>query len=418
MANLKTDSPLSRRIVRAFLDFLNSVEPSPGVDYESIEVAKECLSEVFNIHPDDHSQTKPDQLVSIFNSLETNEQQKQLSKESAERSSTDVSSTSTGQNVSDAKLYEGSQNLNQGEDSAKQSSVSGIFDDELFGQFFAALEKDRYFKPTSDGLDDQIQLDRATKSFHNALKEMQKNGVTTFDKKNLADAFKILGNKALQSHSHSDAVELYTFAICLIKDNAIYYCNRAAAYTQIQHYEEAIRDCLKSAEINPNYSKAYSRLGFAYYAQGKYKDAIEKGFVKALLLDPNNASVKENIRSAEQKLKEEQQRREHQQNSNSTESGQGGFSTNQTTPISFNINEMPADIANMLSGITSNFQGMSSSSGASTVPEININLNSGQQHMPNDIAGTLRSMMGMFSGGAAVPGGNPSDGSNERQPQS
>ena len=55
---------------------------------------------------------------------------------------------------------------------------------------------------------------------------------------------------------------------------------RAAAYTQIHKYNEAIRDCLKSIEIDPNYSKAYSRLGLAYYAQGNYTDAIEKGFKK------------------------------------------------------------------------------------------------------------------------------------------
>lgn len=43
---------------------------------------------------------------------------------------------------------------------------------------------------------------------------------------------------------------------------------------------EAVQDCLKSIEIDPNYSKAYSRLGLAYYAQGNYRDAIDKGFRK------------------------------------------------------------------------------------------------------------------------------------------
>lgn len=55
---------------------------------------------------------------------------------------------------------------------------------------------------------------------------------------------------------------------------------RAAAYTQINKYAEAIQDCLRSIEIDPNYSKAYSRLGLAYYAQGNYRDAIGKGFNK------------------------------------------------------------------------------------------------------------------------------------------
>jgi len=55
---------------------------------------------------------------------------------------------------------------------------------------------------------------------------------------------------------------------------------RAAAYTQINKYTEAIQDCLRSIEIDPNYSKAYSRLGLVYYAQGNYRDAIHKGFRK------------------------------------------------------------------------------------------------------------------------------------------
>jgi len=59
---------------------------------------------------------------------------------------------------------------------------------------------------------------------------------------------------------------------------------RAAAYTQINMCSEAIKDCLKSIEIDPNYSKAYSRLGLAYYAQGKYAEAIEKGFKKGMYI--------------------------------------------------------------------------------------------------------------------------------------
>lgn len=58
-------------------------------------------------------------------------------------------------------------------------------------------------------------------------------------------------------------------------------------------YDEAIKDCLKAIEIDPNYGKAYSRLGLAYYAQGKYSDAINKGFRKGrcvvfLYLDTHN----------------------------------------------------------------------------------------------------------------------------------
>ena len=53
---------------------------------------------------------------------------------------------------------------------------------------------------------------------------------------------------------------------------------RAAAYTQVGNYEAAIDDSNEAIRLDPNYSKAYSRLGLAYYTQGKYKEAIEKGF--------------------------------------------------------------------------------------------------------------------------------------------
>lgn len=48
-------------------------------------------------------------------------------------------------------------------------SLTGISKDELFGQFFEVLEKVHYFKTMPDGNDDQGQLDRATRIFHNAI---------------------------------------------------------------------------------------------------------------------------------------------------------------------------------------------------------------------------------------------------------
>ncbi|XP_057857000.2 protease Do-like 8, chloroplastic [Cryptomeria japonica] len=106
------------------------------------------------------------------------------------------------------------------------------------------------------------------------------------------------GNSAMSSKRYYEAIDLYTLAISLSGDNAVYYCNRAAAHTQVGKYIEAIEDCNKSIQLDPCYSKAYSRLGLVYYAQGKYHDAIQKGFEKALELKTHNTSVKENIRTA------------------------------------------------------------------------------------------------------------------------
>ncbi|XP_071696070.1 uncharacterized protein [Rutidosis leptorrhynchoides] len=70
MANLKeADSPLCRRIVLSFLDFLNSVEPSSGSDKDSLQVAKDSLSEAFKIDSSStESVPKSDSLLQIFNS--------------------------------------------------------------------------------------------------------------------------------------------------------------------------------------------------------------------------------------------------------------------------------------------------------------------------------------------------------------
>lgn len=74
-----------------------AVEPSPGVDPEALEVAKECLSDVFKIN---HLIDSPlnDSLVEIFRSRESTEQREDKSNSSHNQFSTDVPSTSAALN--------------------------------------------------------------------------------------------------------------------------------------------------------------------------------------------------------------------------------------------------------------------------------------------------------------------------------
>ncbi|CAL8997151.1 unnamed protein product [Prunus brigantina] len=437
MAPLKTDSPISRRIVRSFLDFLNSVEPASGVDLESLEVAKECLQETFKLNiPATDDWIKPVSLVDIFSSLELNKLQENNSDHGHGSSSVDAPSSSAAQGSADANLSKASKSL--GEDLISKDHALGESKDALFGQFFSALERSLYFKTLPDGNDDPVRLDKATNLFHDALAEMERSGCEEFSPKNLAETLKSQGNKAMQSTLYPEAIELYDCAIALCESNAVYYCNRAAAYTQMHKYTEAIRDCLKSIEIDPNYSKAYSRLGLAYYAQGNYSDAIEKGFKKALQLDPGNEAVKENIRVAVQKLREEQQRAESGQNTSSFSSSSASEHPNQSTGESrshaapppfgsmpFNTGALPAEFANMFMNMAANAyqgqhspdnQGDDSSTEGFDEPGIriggNINFNFGEQ-MPEELSGALRSVMEMFSGTTASQG-NSQDTTNER----
>jgi small glutamine-rich tetratricopeptide repeat-containing protein alpha len=99
----------------------------------------------------------------------------------------------------------------------------------------------------------------------------------------------------MKEQRFSDAIQFYTLAISFCNDNAIFYANRAAAHSEVSKFAEAIADCENAIRIDPKYSKAYSRLGWVYHAQGHFQEAIEKGFQKALNLDPNNATAKENL---------------------------------------------------------------------------------------------------------------------------
>lgn len=424
MANLRTDSPTSRRIVRAFLDFLSSVEPAPGVDIESLDVARECLEEAFKLgsFPDD-DQTKPDSLVDIFSSLGKSKVHENKTDLHVGPTSVDVPSSSLAQNGPDENLSKASKPLT--EDSTSKTHGVATSRDELCGQFFTALEKIQYFRIMPDGTDDPVGVEKATQLFHDALAEMERSGCQEYNTKNLAETLKSQGNRAMQLKLYLDAIKLYNCAVALCENNAVYYCNRAAAYTQAHKYTEAVRDCLKSIEIDPNYSKAYSRLGTAYFAQGNYADAINKGFKKALQLDPSNEVVKENIQMAEQKMKEDQQRAERDQSASS--SGQsnsddhnhstGGSRSHAAAPpfgsMPFNTTGLPANFANMFMNMATNaYQGGQhsqnlprddSNTDGLDDPGIqiggNINLNFGEQ-MPEELTGALRSVMEMFSGAA------------------
>ncbi|KAL0306751.1 UNVERIFIED_CONTAM: Serine/threonine-protein phosphatase 5 [Sesamum radiatum] len=71
-----------------------------------------------------------------------------------------------------------------------------------------------------------------------------------------AEELKLLANEAFKAHKYSQAIDLYTQAIEVNKDNAVYWANRAFAHTNLEEYGSAIQDATKAIEIDPKYSKA------------------------------------------------------------------------------------------------------------------------------------------------------------------
>lgn len=59
----------------------------------------------------------------------------------------------------------------------------------------------------------------------------------------------------LAAHKYGQSIELYTQAIELNGQNAVYWANRALAHTKLEEYGSAIQDATKAIEIDPKYSK-------------------------------------------------------------------------------------------------------------------------------------------------------------------
>ncbi|XP_072272454.1 small glutamine-rich tetratricopeptide repeat-containing protein beta [Pyxicephalus adspersus] len=118
-----------------------------------------------------------------------------------------------------------------------------------------------------------------------------------------AEQLKDEGNNHMKEQNYEAAVECYSQAVELDPNNAVYYCNRAAAHSQLGHHEDAITDCEKAISIDEKYSKAYGRMGRALAALNRYKEAISS-YQKALDLDPENESYKTYLKIAEQKVRQ------------------------------------------------------------------------------------------------------------------
>ena len=83
--------------------------------------------------------------------------------------------------------------------------------------------------------------------------------------------------------------------------NAVFYCNRAAVYNKMGNFDLVIKDCQTALSIDPQYSKAYSRMGLAYSSLQKHKEAKEC-YKKALQIEPDNESYQNNLQLAEEKI--------------------------------------------------------------------------------------------------------------------
>ncbi|XP_048094102.1 tetratricopeptide repeat protein 1 [Alosa alosa] len=124
------------------------------------------------------------------------------------------------------------------------------------------------------------------------------------------------GNSQFKKGEHVEAEESYTAAlhICPVscsKERSILFSNRAAARSHQDKKEEAIKDCTKAIELNPDYVRAILRRAELYEKTDKLDEALED-YKSVLEKDPSLPVAREacmrlpqQIQERNEKLKEE-----------------------------------------------------------------------------------------------------------------
>lgn len=107
------------------------------------------------------------------------------------------------------------------------------------------------------------------------------------DKKK-GEAAKTEGNTHMKSKDYQKAVDEYTKAIEFNPKSEVYFCNRAAAYTNLDKFHEALDDCKKAIAINPDYAKAFSRMAENVMSNPNMKGMVDN-FMSSMGIqqDPN-----------------------------------------------------------------------------------------------------------------------------------
>lgn len=175
--------------------------------------------------------------------------------------------------------------------------------DAKYVAFSDAVVKRGYFDGAEEGSLEHLQ--RSARLLHKYREKVVNAGPSKTELEAQAEEEKIKGNTAINSKDYPGAINHYSEALKLSAEGPnshVYYCNRAAAYCHTNQYQLAVDDCLTSIALSPDYVKAYSRLGLAYYFMEKFQDAID-AYERAVELEPDNKSIQESLRQARTKAK-------------------------------------------------------------------------------------------------------------------
>ena len=84
------------------------------------------------------------------------------------------------------------------------------------------------------------------------------------------EEFKTQGNEFFKKQSYQKAIECYNKGLEIEPNNAILLSNKAAAYIKSGDIKEAIQSAALSTKADPNWAKAWNRLGSALLLDNQF----------------------------------------------------------------------------------------------------------------------------------------------------
>lgn len=79
---------------------------------------------------------------------------------------------------------------------------------------------------------------------------------------------------SITEKEYDKAIEMYTKAIDLEPENAVYYANRSLAHLRQESFGSALEDGILAVKSDPTYLKGYYRRAAAQMSLGKFKKAL------------------------------------------------------------------------------------------------------------------------------------------------
>ncbi|CAG8537095.1 10334_t:CDS:10 [Funneliformis caledonium] len=116
------------------------------------------------------------------------------------------------------------------------------------------------------------RLDDAIKYYQKSLTEHQKEA---YHNPELSDKAREEGNELFKKNEFVKAVTSYTEAIKRNEKDPRAYSNRAACYTKLMAYPEALKDCETCISLDPSFVKAYIRKAAVEFLKKEYTKCLE-----------------------------------------------------------------------------------------------------------------------------------------------